>query len=56
MYELKTTTGKRRLPFSAARSIRIFNTLTMICGLAAEGMDDKIISVTGTVPDLPLQY
>lgn len=51
MYELENNNRKTEIAFlrSQINPHFLYNTLTMICGLAAEGMDDKIISVTGAL-------
>lgn len=54
MYELEANNRKTEIAFlrSQINPHFLYNTLTMICGLAAEGMDDKIISVTGALSQI----
>lgn len=54
MYELEANNRKTEIAYlrSQINPHFLYNTLTMICGLAAEGMDDKIISVTGALSQI----
>lgn len=54
MYELEANNRKTEIAFlrSQINPHFLYNTLTIICGLAAEGMDDKIISVTGALSQI----
>lgn len=54
MYELEANNRKTEIAFlrSQINPHFLYNTLTMICGLAAEGMDDRIISVTGALSQI----
>ncbi|MDO4284685.1 MAG: histidine kinase [Eubacteriales bacterium] len=51
MYEIEASNRKTEIAFlrSQINPHFLYNTLTMICGMAAEGMTDKIISVTGAL-------
>lgn len=54
MYELENNNRKTEIAFlrSQINPHFLYNTLTMICGMAAEGMTDKIISVTGALSQI----
>lgn len=54
MYELEANNRRTEIAFlrSQINPHFLYNTLAMICGLAAEGMDDKIISVTGALSQI----
>lgn len=51
MYELENNNRLTEIAFlrSQVNPHFLYNTLTMICGMAAEGMSDEIISVTGAL-------
>lgn len=54
MYELEANNRKTEIAFlrSQINPHFLYNTLTMICGMAAEGMTDKIILVTGALSQI----
>lgn len=54
MYELEVINRKTEIAFlrSQINPHFLYNTLTMICGMAAEGMNDKVISVTGALSQI----
>ncbi len=54
MYELEVTNRKTEIAFlrSQINPHFLYNTLTMICGMSAEGMNDKVISVTGALSQI----
>lgn len=54
MYELEADNRKTEIAFlrSQINPHFLYNTLTMICGMAAENNTDKIISVTGALSQL----
>ncbi len=54
MYELEASNRKAEIALlrSQINPHFLYNTLTMICGMAAEGMNDKIISVTGALSQI----
>ncbi len=54
MYELEANNRKTEIAFlrSQVNPHFLYNTLTMICGMAAEGNTDKIISVTGALSQI----
>jgi len=51
VYELESSNRRTEIEFLRSQAIPhiLHNTLTMICGMAAEGMTDKIISVTSAL-------
>lgn len=51
MYEMENNNRLTEIAFlrSQVNPHFLYNTLTMICGMAAEGMSDEIISVTGAL-------
>lgn len=51
MYELESINRRTEIEFLRSQAIPhiLHNTLTMICGMAAEGMTDNIISVTSAL-------
>ena len=54
MYELEANNRKTEIAFlrSQINPHFLYNTLTMICGMATEGMTDKIILVTGALSQI----
>lgn len=54
MYELETNNRRTEIAFlrSQVNPHFLYNTLTMICGMAAEGMNDRIISVTSALSQI----
>ncbi len=54
MYELEVINRKTEIAFlrSQINPHFLYNTLTMICGMSAEGMNDKVISVTGALSQI----
>lgn len=54
MYELKKNNRMTEIALlrSQVNPHFLYNTLTMICGMAAEGMNDKIISVTNALSQI----
>ena len=54
MYELEVTNRKTEIAFlrSQINPHFLYNTLTMICGMSAEGMNDKVISVTSALSQI----
>lgn len=54
MYELEASRRETEIAYlrSQINPHFLYNTLTMICGMAAEGMTDKIISVTGALSQI----
>lgn len=54
MYELEDNSRQTEIAFlrSQINPHFLYNTLTMICGMAAEGTTDKIISVTGALSQI----
>ncbi len=54
MYELEANNRRTEIEFlrSQVNPHFLHNTLTMICGMAAEGMTDKIITVTGALSQI----
>lgn len=54
MYEMENNNRLTEIAFlrSQVNPHFLYNTLTMICGMAAEGMSDEIISVTGALSQI----